>query len=28
MEAIKWLKDNMVKEFPLGVFVDKTKGVI
>ncbi|MDI3472672.1 MAG: 2-oxoglutarate/2-oxoacid ferredoxin oxidoreductase subunit beta [Thermotogaceae bacterium] len=27
VEAIKWLKENMVKEFPLGVFVDKTKGV-
>jgi len=27
VEAVKWLKENMVKEFPVGVFVDKTKGV-
>lgn len=27
VEAVRWLKENMAKEFPLGVFVDKTKGV-
>lgn len=23
IESMKWLEDNMVKEFPLGVYVDK-----
>lgn len=26
IEAIKWLKENMIKEFPLGIFVDRTRG--
>ncbi|BBJ28729.1 thiamine pyrophosphate-dependent enzyme [Athalassotoga saccharophila] len=28
IEAMKWLEENMTKTFPLGVFVDKTKGMI
>lgn len=28
IEAMKWLEENMTKTFPLGVFVDRTKGLI
>jgi 2-oxoglutarate ferredoxin oxidoreductase subunit beta len=28
VESMKWLEDNMVKVFPLGIFVDRTKGVL
>ncbi len=28
IESMKWLEENMAKAFPLGVFVDKSKGVI
>jgi|UniRef100_A0A7V3VSD6 2-oxoglutarate ferredoxin oxidoreductase subunit beta len=28
VESMKWLEDNMIKVFPLGIFVDRTKGVL
>lgn len=28
IESMKWLEDNMTKTFPLGVFVDRTKGLM